>query len=294
MGCKNEIAELLPWYVNETLSADERRKVESHLKVCPACRESIQGMEWIAGGMEKYKSFLPVEHVSPEKLVQYAEARGELDRTEIASIESHLAGCAGCRDELDVLQGINDDLNKVTYSLHGWRGFVKKLRSILMGSTPYAFSKLFGVTAVRILRKTAFAYLLLLLMLYPAWLGLRGVFSPEDSVPVRTFVLQERMIFRGSDPGVQKLVITPSDEVVRLVFGIPLAESGDRYGAVLLRNGKEIFSIDSISSLDDQGNYGIFLETGVLESGKYLLVVTEVLPAVQGEPEVYTFSFEIK
>lgn len=37
-----EIEELLPWYVNETLTSAEQRAVEQHLEQCPACREALQ------------------------------------------------------------------------------------------------------------------------------------------------------------------------------------------------------------------------------------------------------------
>ena len=36
-----EISGLLPWYVNSTLAEHARRRVEEHLKVCPACRDDL-------------------------------------------------------------------------------------------------------------------------------------------------------------------------------------------------------------------------------------------------------------
>ncbi len=35
-------AELLPWFVNETLSTEEQRTVEEHLETCPQCQQEIE------------------------------------------------------------------------------------------------------------------------------------------------------------------------------------------------------------------------------------------------------------
>lgn len=40
--CDNAIAELLPWYVNDTLDESERDLVREHLDGCPDCRDNIQ------------------------------------------------------------------------------------------------------------------------------------------------------------------------------------------------------------------------------------------------------------
>lgn len=40
--CNNAIAELLPWYVNDTLDESERVLVREHLDSCPDCRDNIK------------------------------------------------------------------------------------------------------------------------------------------------------------------------------------------------------------------------------------------------------------
>ncbi len=38
----DELSELLPWYVNETLDRSERTRVELHLEQCAECRDSVE------------------------------------------------------------------------------------------------------------------------------------------------------------------------------------------------------------------------------------------------------------
>jgi hypothetical protein len=46
-----EFQELLPWYVNETLAAPQRARVESHLRDCEACRAELERERLIRGRM---------------------------------------------------------------------------------------------------------------------------------------------------------------------------------------------------------------------------------------------------
>jgi hypothetical protein len=40
-GCADDAASLLPWFVNETLSAEDRGRVEAHLADCAPCRAEL-------------------------------------------------------------------------------------------------------------------------------------------------------------------------------------------------------------------------------------------------------------
>lgn len=46
-----ELQELLPWYVNETLAGPQRARVESHLRECEACRAELERERLIRGRM---------------------------------------------------------------------------------------------------------------------------------------------------------------------------------------------------------------------------------------------------
>jgi len=48
-SCKDHtIAEVLPWYVNATLSDEERRSVEHHLATCAVCQREVALLQQIA------------------------------------------------------------------------------------------------------------------------------------------------------------------------------------------------------------------------------------------------------
>ena len=38
----NNVSELLPWYVNQTLTPSELESVEKHIRVCEACQQEIE------------------------------------------------------------------------------------------------------------------------------------------------------------------------------------------------------------------------------------------------------------
>ena len=46
-GQHDQVRELLPWYVNGSLSIAEQQKIESHLDDCKACRNDLAGVEAI-------------------------------------------------------------------------------------------------------------------------------------------------------------------------------------------------------------------------------------------------------
>jgi anti-sigma factor RsiW len=45
--CSQELRELLPWYANGTLTAEERAKVDAHLARCARCQRELQKIQHI-------------------------------------------------------------------------------------------------------------------------------------------------------------------------------------------------------------------------------------------------------
>ncbi len=54
-------AELLPWFVNETLSPEERQTVEQHLETCPQCRQEIALLQKMRTHVKEIRTESPGE-----------------------------------------------------------------------------------------------------------------------------------------------------------------------------------------------------------------------------------------
>jgi anti-sigma factor RsiW len=56
------VGELLPWYVNGTLSPDERQAVEGHLEVCTRCREEERACRAESAALREAGEVAPSAH----------------------------------------------------------------------------------------------------------------------------------------------------------------------------------------------------------------------------------------
>jgi anti-sigma factor RsiW len=103
MNC-DQTSEYLPWLLNGTLGAGERRAAEEHLRSCAACRQALADTRF---AWEVFDQHLP-----SEQLVAYAWGDPGVDREEV---EHHLGSCPRCAAELELvgisrrLQGANDE-----------------------------------------------------------------------------------------------------------------------------------------------------------------------------------------
>lgn len=122
MNC-NRAAELLPWLLNGTLEAGERREVLDHLRGCPGCRAAL------ADTRIAWETF--DWHPEPAALIAYAGAAAAVPAGASASgaarapaaaaasgggvaagaaaanlvaLEEHLAGCPSCAAELELVR----------------------------------------------------------------------------------------------------------------------------------------------------------------------------------------------
>jgi len=53
--------DLLPWYVNNTLSADERVQVETHMVECEDCRNEVKFLQKLRAGIQQDSVSVPEE-----------------------------------------------------------------------------------------------------------------------------------------------------------------------------------------------------------------------------------------
>ena len=57
-------SDLLPWYVNGTLDADEAERIEAHLPTCAECRRELARCRAFAGLYEDVEDLAPAPHPS--------------------------------------------------------------------------------------------------------------------------------------------------------------------------------------------------------------------------------------
>jgi anti-sigma-K factor RskA len=92
---------LVAWYPTGTLDDDERRQVETHMSGCEACAQLLRF------GADIRESLSPSRHPEEEAIVLFAEDRSSLAREERDRIEAHVAECGQCREQVEVLDAVD-------------------------------------------------------------------------------------------------------------------------------------------------------------------------------------------
>ncbi len=77
------LGQLLPWYVNGTLEAAERRRLEEHLADCPACRAELEAEQAVAEALRAGAEEAPAPH--PQQLERLLERLDEAPEPQPAS-----------------------------------------------------------------------------------------------------------------------------------------------------------------------------------------------------------------
>jgi hypothetical protein len=92
MDCRTA-TEILPWLLNGSLGADERRELETHLQDCDACREALADT---AGAWRLFAG-----HPPASLLVAWAEGDDVPDAELVAR---HVEECPACADEVTLIK----------------------------------------------------------------------------------------------------------------------------------------------------------------------------------------------
>ena len=86
-----QVAQLLPWYVNQTLHSDERDLVEAHLKSCLVCRKEITSLQKLSASVQQSEAMDALEHAALLQLKSRIHKTARPGRTK-APVFSRLAG----------------------------------------------------------------------------------------------------------------------------------------------------------------------------------------------------------
>ncbi len=96
------IHELLPWYTNETLDAEETAAFEKHLSGCEACSKELEVLRKVQARLESHGEALLSDHPTPEHLMTALAADADdadLDPGVALEVRRHVALCASCADD---------------------------------------------------------------------------------------------------------------------------------------------------------------------------------------------------
>lgn len=211
MRCDEITEEILVKYLKGNLSEKQAGEVKSHIDRCPKCRESLEEANWIYDGLQEFGDVLFSEHIDAERLVSYVETPQDLTVEERRIIENHLRTCHSCSEEKRILEISQKELRRSgikesTETIYTRARFLDKI-----------FAQLW-----RLVRRPAFAYILLLLLIYPAYLGL----IKKDFLGLSEVVLTTKeLILTDQIRGIAKEVPevqVPQTEILRLRIPYPI------------------------------------------------------------------------
>jgi len=264
--CRNKLKDLLPWYLNKTLPEDEAKKVESHLKECPECQRELEEIKLLSSAVKEHSEIFESSHIDSERLVLFAEEPKSLHANEVISIEKHLRSCPLCYEELQTLKRASFELeaierkekSKLAKEASVWEKITERL--------------------IWLARQPALAYIIILLLAYPAY---RGLFLPSQlkmpALPIisseKVYVLSEQTrettepisVFRNS-----------KDKQVRV--GVPFwadLENESYELAIKSETGQNIFLINDFTDWGNQGFFQLVLNTDSIPDGRYILIIRE-------------------
>jgi hypothetical protein len=262
--CKDRINELLPWYLNRTLPQDQARKVEAHLKVCPKCQKELEEIKWLSSEVKAVGEISASPHIQSEKLLSFTEEPERLSPDERVSIEKHIKSCASCYKEMQTLKSVNLELQ--AKEKEEKPEFAKKS----------SFAEKIAESLVWLVRKPVFAYVIAILLAYPAarWLLRQPQSSIPPVAPEKVYMLSEQT----RTPAKPTIVLRDkNDRLIRI--DIPFWPDLDNNSYELMikaQNGQTIFEIKSFAEFGSQGISQLVLNSDSFSDGSYILIVKEI------------------
>ncbi len=99
----DELKQLIPMYVANTLSQEEREVLEREVKSSEELRREVSFWRHARAATESHFDYLQEGHLTSEIITAYVEETLQSEN-ERQTIEQHLQQCVSCNDEVDVLK----------------------------------------------------------------------------------------------------------------------------------------------------------------------------------------------
>jgi len=202
--------------------------------------------------------------------------------------EIHLLECEHCFEQLKGFERVANLLSSdeevkeliresSTEEYPHPESFLKKLWRHIWPETPLFF-------------KPALAYLLILLMILPAYWGLREVTKPGTETeigPVQNISLTP---FRSTGEDVFKISLG-QDGMISFFFGDVIV--GESYQVIIeAKDGKVVYKNDSFREFDRYGTGHLLLPLAKMKPGYYRLVISDPRGEPPSNRQEYTFRIE--
>jgi len=191
---------------------------------------------------------------------------GELAAKDSEKITRHVAACGVCDALLERMQGFDDPM--------AWLDADRRLTERFNGFLGRLRRPVFSV-----LRHAWLAYLIALMLIYPAYRGLVLPAKHQASPPASPLpAFESAKILRldaTRSASVSAMALTERDKVFILSFFVPI-KTDSRYSAAIEDGlAKIIATPTEISSYDSQGNFYLICDRHLFTGGQYVLVVKE-------------------
>jgi hypothetical protein len=275
---KKEIADLLPFYVTERLSEPEIKEVERHISECAICKEEIGNLRWIFEGF----SVAGGGHINSRLLTIYSESKNELSREIKQRIDEHLFSCSQCTNEFKILNRVNKSLDATVN--------VPFLQRILQG-VPRLISKP--------VLKPAYAYILILALLYPAWLGFfkkdSGQGKIAEPVNIGNLFVLEQDDQRAAGEQLNAIFLDKPSDLFAFSFVLPVKNLENTvYQATISNEEKKVVWHDErLKFIDRYGTVIMVCPQKYFKEGKYSLAVIEKPKKTNEVINKYIFNFNV-
>jgi len=279
---RKEIAALLPWYAAKSLSEKEAAEVEQHLTTCASCKKELDHIKWISEGLFPMTCETFPGHINSRILTIYSESKKELNNEVIKRIEDHLSLCRQCQHELEMLNKVNESLDK-SEEVSLLQGIIDKI----------------GALFVKPIVKPVYVYVLILSLLYPAWLGLfrkdTGQKRLDEPVNIRHLYMLEQSGQRALGEQANEIVLADRSGVFAFSFVLPVKSQEDNvYQATISNDQNEIvWDNENLGFIDSYGTIIIVCPQMYFDEGNYFLIVTEKPMQTKEVNNKYIFNFKV-
>lgn len=167
----DELRDLIPRFLVGKLSPQENEAFRLGISEYPELNNETEELKNLKAGLDIYEQAAQ-EHIRSEDIVAYARTSQELSGEVIAEIENHLTGCGSCREAADLSRKAFaiDIVPKPQEDRPLLRSLLRKLQEFLFPP--------------RLVFRPIYAYVALLLLILPAYLGIHSLTNVGESAAV--------------------------------------------------------------------------------------------------------------